>query len=257
MTITLNETTHPGLFRGFLTVVAANAAANQLAVQSGDTVTLSYFDASNGSNVVATAAIDTTPPVISQAAATTRFGDAIVSWTTSKPADSLVQYGASVLLGRTAYSGQLATNHTVSVTALAANRDYCYQVTSRDAAGNAATDDNQGALYTFTTQKAPQPPWSDNFESGASGWTVTADAIGSDLNWALGGPNNSLEASAHSGTNAWGQRPLRPRLQFHGEHLPVQPVHRPLRAQQGDPLLLALLRCLYRPGDPATWREHQ
>ena len=204
VTITLNETTHPGLFRGFLTVVAANAAANQLAVQSGDTVTLSYFDASNGSNVVATAAIDTTPPVISQVAATTRFGDAIVSWTTSKPADSLVQYGASVLLGRTAYSGQLATNHTVSVTALAANRDYCYQVTSRDAAGNAATDDNQGALYTFTTQKAPQPPWSDNFETGASGWTVTADAIGSDLNWALGGPNNSLEASAHSGTNAWG-----------------------------------------------------
>ena len=83
------------------------------------------------------------------------YGDAIVSWTTSKPADSLVQYGESVLLGRTAYAATLVTNHIVTISALSANRDYYYQVTSRDAAGNTATDDNQGALYTFTTRKGP------------------------------------------------------------------------------------------------------
>ena len=76
----------------------------------------SYFDASNNSNVVATATVDTAPPVISQVSATTGFGDATVSWTTSKPADSLVQYGESVnggvvLLNRTAYDGSLVTNH--------------------------------------------------------------------------------------------------------------------------------------------------
>jgi hypothetical protein len=204
VTITLNETTHPGLFRGFLTLVATNAAANQLAARSGDTLTASYFDASNNSNAVATATIDTVPPVISQVLATTRFADAIVSWTTSKPADSLVQYGESVLLDRTAFSGQLVTNHAVSISSLSANRNYFYQVTSTDAAGNTATDDNQGALYTFTTQKAPRPPWFDNLESGATDWTVVPDPSGTDLNWALGTPNNSLANSAHSGTNAWG-----------------------------------------------------
>jgi Subtilase family/Bacterial TSP3 repeat len=202
--VTLRESTHPGLFRGFLTLVATNAAANQLAVRNGDTITAAYFDASNNSNVVANATIDTVPPQISQVSAATRFGDATVRWTTSKPADSLVQYGESVLLGRTAFSGQLVTNHAVRISSLLANHNYFYQVTSRDAAGNTATDDNQGALYKFTTQKAPQPPWSDNFESGASGWTVVSDPSGTDLNWSLGTPSSVLATYAHSGSNAWG-----------------------------------------------------
>jgi hypothetical protein len=205
VTITLNETTHPGLFRGFLTLVATNAASNQLAVRNGDVVTAAYFDASNNRNVVANATIDTVPPVISQVAATTGFGAATVNWITSKPADSLVQYGESVLLGRTAYAGSWVTNHTVIVGGLLANRTYYYQVVSRDDADNATVDDNHGALYTFTTRRAPQPPWFDNLENGASDWTVVPDTVqGTDLNWSLGTPNNGLATSAHSGTNAWG-----------------------------------------------------
>jgi hypothetical protein len=179
-----------------------------LLVHNGDAVTISYFDASNNSNVIATAAVDIVPPVISQVSATTRFGDAIVSWTTSKPADSLVQFGESVLLGRTAFAGQLVTNHAVSITSLAANRDYFYQVTSRDAAGNATTDTN---LYTFTTQTAPRPPWFDNLEGGATGWSVVpyTDTV---MNWSLGVPNNGLQTSAYSGTNTWGSN-------LHGETL--------------------------------------
>jgi subtilisin family serine protease len=205
VTVTLNETTHPGLFRGFLTLVATNAAANQLAVRNGDIVTAAYFDASNNSNVVATATIDTVPPVISQVSAVTGFGDAVASWNTSKPADSLVQYGESTLLGRTAYSGTLVTNHAVSVGGLLANRNYYYQVVSSDNADNTTVDDNHGALYTFTTRKAPQPPWSDNLENGVGDWTVVPDTVqGTDLNWSLGTPHNNLQTSAHSGTNAWG-----------------------------------------------------
>jgi hypothetical protein len=203
VTITLNETTHPGLFRGFLTVVAANAAANQLLVHNGDTIMAAYFDASNKSNVVATSTIDTVPPVISQVAAVTGFGDATVSWITSKPADSLVQYGESVLLGRTAYSGALVTNHTVTVAGLLANRDYYYQVVSGDEADNTTVDDNHGALYTFSTRRAPQPPWSDDLEKGAGDWAVVPDTS-TVLNWSMGRPNNGLQTSAHSGTNAWG-----------------------------------------------------
>jgi hypothetical protein len=127
-----------------------------------------------------------------------------VSWTTSKPADALVQYGESVLLGRTAYNGQLVTNHAVTVSGLLANHNYYYQVVSRDDAGNTTVDDNHGAFYTFTTRKAPRPPWFDNLEDGARDWTVVPDtAQGTDLNWSLGTPNNALAPSAHSGTNAW------------------------------------------------------
>jgi hypothetical protein len=75
---------------------------------------------------------------------------------------------------------------------------------SRDLAGNATEDDNQGKLYTFQTLRAPQPPWSDDLETGATNWTVVPDPSGTDGNWQLGTPHNALQTSAHSGTNAWG-----------------------------------------------------
>jgi hypothetical protein len=200
--VTAGETTHPGLFRGFLTLATSGSATNQLVVHHGDILTAKYFDASNNSNVVTTASIDTVAPVITNVTATTRYGDAVVTWTTSKPADSLVQFGESVLLQRTAYDGKLVTNHVVNIASLLANKDYFYQVTSRDAAGNAAVDDNHGALYTFTTQKAPSPPWFDDLESGAGSWTVIPDPTGSDRNWALGQPSDGR--GTQSGTNVWG-----------------------------------------------------
>lgn len=202
VTVALAETTHPGLFRGYLTLTATNAA-NKLTVRNGDTLTATYFDASNGSNVVASATVDTTPPAITNVTAVTGFGDATVSWRTSKPADALVQYGESLLLGRTAYRGTLVTNHAVTVAGLLANRDYYYQVVSTDAAGNTTVDDNYGALYTFTTRAAPRPPLFYDFEADAGDWTAVPDS-GSTNNWQLGTPNNGLENSALSGTNAWG-----------------------------------------------------
>src|SRR6202012_2435161 len=155
----------------------------QLTVANGSTITAKYFDASRGSNVVATAMVDNVPPVISQVAATTGVGSATVSWDTSKQADSLVQYGESTILSYTAYDANLTTNHVMSLTGLQANRNYFYQVTSRDAAGNTTVDDNNGAFYTFTTVPAPQPPWFDNLENGVGDWTVIADTTyGSDVN---------------------------------------------------------------------------
>jgi subtilase family protein/thrombospondin type 3 repeat protein len=203
-TITLNESSHAGLFRGSIVLVTTNAQANQLAVRNGDTLTAAYFDASNNSNVVATATIDTVAPVISQVDATAGIATAKVAWNTSEPADSLVQYGESILLDRTAYGAELVTNHSVTINGLSANRTYYYQVVSRDQAGNTAEDDNHGALYTFQTRPALRPPWFDDLETGAPGWTVVPDPSGSDMNWTLGTPNNGLETAAHSGTNAWG-----------------------------------------------------
>jgi subtilisin family serine protease len=203
--VTLLETTHPGLFKGAVTLVAASAATNQLRVSNGDTLTATYFDASNHRNVTATATVDTVPPVISQVAATTDYANARVTWLTSKPANSSVQYGESQLPDRSSFVSTLVTNHAVNIGGLSANRTYYYEVVSRDQAGNTRVDDNRGSLYTFQTLKAPAPPWFDNLESGAPGWTVVPDpASGSEINWTLGTPNNDLATSAHSGTNAWG-----------------------------------------------------
>ena len=203
--VTLYETTHPGLFKGFVTLVGANAATNQLLVRNGDTITAAYFDASNNSNVTATASIDTVPPVISQVAATTDYSNAKVTWLTSKSADSSVQYSESPLPDRASYVSALVTNHTVTVSGLSANRTYYYQVVSTDQAGNTTVDDNSGNLFIFQTLKAPVPPWFDNLESGAPGWSVVPDpAMGSDINWTLGTPSNPMVTSAHSGANAWG-----------------------------------------------------
>jgi hypothetical protein len=203
-TITLFETTHAGLFKGTITLIAGVAGTNQLRVQNGDTITATYFDSSNNSNVTATASIDTVPVVISQVAATTDFYNAMVTWRTSKPADSSVQYSESPLPDRSAYVSSLVTNHAVTVSSLSPNRVYYYQVVSRDKAGNTTVDDNNGNLYVFQTLKAPTPPWFDNLESGTNGWSVVPDPQGTEINWALGTPNNGLATSAHSGVNAWG-----------------------------------------------------
>jgi len=204
-TVTLFETTHPGLFKGFITLVGGNAATNQLLVRNGDIITATYFDSLNNSNATVTATIDTVPPVVSQVAATTDYYNANVTWLTSKPADSSVQYSESPLPDRASYLSALVTNHAVTVSGLSANRIYYYQVVSTDQAGNTTVDDNHGNLYTFQTLKAPTPPWFDNLESGAPGWTVVPDPVnGSDINWTLGTPHNGLANSAADGTNAWG-----------------------------------------------------
>ena len=208
-TVTLTETAHAGLFSGFIALVATNTTAPaQLRVRNGDTVTAAYFDASIKSNVLATAMVDTNPPVITGVAAATNVGNTVVTWNTSEAADSLVQYGGGTILDHTAYDAALVTSHSVTLNQLLPNHVYYFQVVSRDSAGNAATDDNRGTLYSFTTPKLLRPPWFDNLESGAKNWTVVPDpSYGSSdpaQNWMLGTPNNSLQTNAHSGVNAWG-----------------------------------------------------
>ena len=205
-TITLSETPHPGLFAGSLVLVSGVATTNQLRVQNGDTVTATFFDAANNTNITATATIDTVPPAISQVASTTDYANARITWLTSKPADSAVYYtDLHTPALESVYLAALVTNHSLFINGLQPNHAYYYEVASRDQAGNTTVDDNNGSLYLFQTLTAPRPPWFDNLESGATNWTVVPDPqYGSDQNWQLGTPNNGLVTAAYSGTNAWG-----------------------------------------------------
>lgn len=209
VTVPLYETAHAGLFSGIITLVGTNTAVpGQLRVRASDIVTASYLDASIGQTVLATAAIDTNPPVISGVAAATNVGSAVITWTTSEPSDSLVQFGGGTILDHSASDSRMTVNHSVQLNDLLPIHVYYFQVVSRDAAGNTATDNNQGALYSFTTPATLQPPWFDNMEPGAKGWTVVQDATYGSTdptqNWLLGTPDTPIVSGAYSGTNAWG-----------------------------------------------------
>jgi len=202
--VTLNETARHGLFRGTLALANIASGTNQLAVQDGDTLTVTHVNSSSGSNVLAVATIDATPPVLAQVAASAHYFDATVTWQTSEPSDASVQYGLSPTLDHSSTLSTMGTNHSITIYGLIANQTYYFQIISHDLAGNAATANNNGSLYIFQTH-APLPlPWGDDLELGATNWNVVADPVmGSDLNWTLGTPNNLLVSAASSGTNAW------------------------------------------------------
>jgi len=203
--ITLNETPRPGLFRGFITLVSQTNSfrAGELRVKNGDTIWAEYFDASASGITRVIATVDTVPPVITDVTSEPDYEEALVEWATSKPADSLVQFGESTFLGRTAYSPSYAETHSLAFRGLQPDRIYYFQVTSRDVAGNTTTDDNNGNFYTFRTLKPFTAPYSDSFESGGTNWTVL-DGFPGDTTWTFGQPNNDLQTEAHSPSNAWG-----------------------------------------------------
>jgi hypothetical protein len=144
------------------------------------------------------------PPLISNVEAVPDYVETTILWDTSEDADSLVQYGESPLLGRTAGIAEYDTSHEVTLHGLAPDRVYYYQVVSRDVAGNTVVDDNGGQLYTLRTLKPVIPPYFENFDSGSStNWQVFSSDE-SQSEWTLGVPNNGVETAAHSPPNAWG-----------------------------------------------------
>lgn len=203
--VTLNETVRPGLFRGFVTLVAHTNAIQpgELRVQETDTVWVEYFDNSASSTARALAQIDTVPPAITSVLDEAGYTEAEVTWDTSKPCDGLVQFGESPLLGRTAYHSALTDSHALKLGGLQADRVYFYRVVSRDQAGNTTINDNGGELHTFRTLTPFPMPWFDNLEGSQTNWIVLNGEV-SAASWQLGTPANGLETAAYSGTNSWG-----------------------------------------------------
>lgn len=210
VSVTLAETVLPGLFRGTLTLVPAAAAPGpgRLRAAHGDVLRAEYFDASASSVVAAGAVVDTQPPGIANVTAAPAYQEAEIAWTTTEAADALVQFweGAPGMgVNRTAYRARPDTEHGLTLTALRPGALYSYRVVSRDAAGNAATDDNAGAWHTFRTLRPLVAPFFDSLETAAAGtnWSVLTSDL-SEAGWTLGRPANGVETAARSPTNAWG-----------------------------------------------------
>lgn len=206
-TFVLQETSNLGLFRGQIPLVHAtnSPATNELRAVAGDTLTFRFFDSSIPGNVEASALVDIIAPAITNTTSEPGYSTATIQWETDEACDSLVQFGESLPLpiNRTQFSPALRASHNITLTGLEPNRNYFYQVVSRDAAGNATVDDNAGSFHTFTTLTPLSAPFVDDFETGATNWSVFSEYY-TESEWTLGVPNNGVETAAHSTNNAWG-----------------------------------------------------
>jgi hypothetical protein len=209
-TLNLLATVSPGIFEGEFDILPATNPPTAGAVRAvnGDIIHVEYQDASAGSNITVTATVDNDPPAILFVEAEADYVSAIVYWDTTEATDSAVQFGESRFLGRTAYDSDFTAAHGIQLSFLAPDREYFYQVVSRDPAGNTVVDDNHGDLYSFRTLRPLITPWEDNLDSGATNWSTYSDPAfttpGVTPEWTLGVPGNLPGITAHSPPNAWG-----------------------------------------------------
>ncbi len=224
MEVDLVESVRRGVFRGRFTVAPSDAtpSIDRIPARNGSRIVATYVD--SGAQVgSAEAVVDTTTPVISGVTTEAAYNEAYIYWTTDKPTDALVRFGESggddSFLSRTAYSAELSTEHEVLIRGLLPDRDYYFQVLSRDAAGNWTRDNNKGAQYVVRTLTPLKAPWADDLEVERPGWAVYNDDGGTGAvfpgddeegggelrgtGWTWGVPRNSVPTGAHSGSRVW------------------------------------------------------
>jgi hypothetical protein len=149
------------------------------------------------------------PPVISSVQATQiTTSTATITWTTDKPATSLVNYGSTVTYGSsTSLNPSLVTSHSISLAGLSANSLYHFQVQSTDVAGNLTSS----ADFTFTTPPVrTTPPVITNVlvsaitSSGATVTWTTDEPASSQVNYGTSSaygsstPVDSTAMTSHS-----------------------------------------------------------
>jgi subtilisin-like proprotein convertase family protein len=152
-------------FHGTIATSSSTAPGDgAVGVTHGDTITVLYHDASYcgpPQDVTTTAIADCIGPVISnvQTSDVTGFS-AHVAWLTDEPADSLVTYDTALPpVANTVSSPVYLTSHGLDLMGLTECTEYYYSVSSADPAGNATTDTNAGAYYSFRTTRNTNPSY--------------------------------------------------------------------------------------------------
>lgn len=158
--VTLFESSSlPGQFDGTIPTGAGgpNSGNGILELNNGDGIAALYIDANDGSGGInvpnyAYATADCVGPVISNVAVGCP-GDTFlgISWTTDEDSDSTVNYGLTTGLGSTTTVASMTTSHSVTLTGLAVNSLYYFEVCSTDEALNSSCDNNGGLYYTANT----------------------------------------------------------------------------------------------------------
>lgn len=204
---------YPGVFRGFVALKDLDQLPSEeyLRAADGDFLYAEYFDESQGRTEKIQVEIDTIAPTISDTTIELDYMDGVISWTTDEVSDSLVEFGETPALGRSAYEGVFTQTHSITVMKLLPDRVYYFRVSSRDAARNTGYDDNEGKLYLFKTPAPLSLPWEDDFETENSLWLTMVDdsalAWGNASIWERGIPSPALAdivPGAYSGSSCYG-----------------------------------------------------
>lgn len=95
-----------------------------------------------------TTAAATAPTLLTGPTATVNGTTVTLTWTTSEPSDSRVEYGTTVLYGSSAFNAAQVTVHSLTLTGLSADTLHHFRVGSTDGCGNGPTWSGDG---TFTT----------------------------------------------------------------------------------------------------------
>ncbi|MEA1993053.1 MAG: S8 family serine peptidase [Euryarchaeota archaeon] len=180
-TVSLTENpANSGIFQGTVPLtISAPAIDGNLSVADGDTITVSYVDASPSQTVTDTATIDGSPPVISSVNANpANDAVAVITWTTDEPSTSTVNYGMTTALGSTVTDTSYTTSHRIVLDGLQRNTTYYFEVESTDdsCTPNTEVDNNGGSYYTFTTQNVITPKqYKVGYAADSVGVTVDDD----------------------------------------------------------------------------------
>jgi subtilisin family serine protease len=137
---------------------AANGPDGIVQVTDGETITVTYSDADDGTGSAAvsvdTAAADCVGPVVLNV----QVAQAGAYWAriyieTDEPSRVLVNYGRNCnnLKIGTAEDPALSLSHNVYLYNLSSETTYRFEVVATDEFGNETTDDNDGQCYSFTT----------------------------------------------------------------------------------------------------------
>jgi Purple acid Phosphatase, N-terminal domain len=194
---------------------ATSATATLPAGDGTKTVAVKFKDGAGNvsAQVTDTIVLDTTPPTITgvSASAITATG-ATITWTTSEPADSQVDYGTTTSYGSSsALNTSLATSPSVDLSGLTASTLYHYRVKSRDAAGNLATSGD----FTFSTTTAAGPSITSVTPASVTYGITTSRSIAiAGTNFALGatitvqGTGGTLSGMTVAGSSATATKPF-------------------------------------------------
>jgi len=182
--ITLRAAGGSGVFTASVATATGSVSSNgRLEVQHGDTIEATYQDADPPATRRFTARADLQPPVISNVDATFDFGRIIVSWNTDEDANGIVRYGTNILT-LSVTNRVFDTFQEALLNGVVPNVTYRYLVISEDLAGNRATNDNGGALFTFIATQTPSVLIVDDYNNDfftvppLSGYTAPLAQLG-------------------------------------------------------------------------------
>jgi len=160
---TLNASEEAGEFSGSIATMAGGVTVGNgsLEVGEGDTITVSYTDASHGESapdvVTVEADVDCTEPIVTEVTVTqigARY--ATVQFETSESARGTVIVGTSCGENTVQASFAAGTSHNVLVQGLLPLTAYFVSIDASDDAGNDVVADNGGTCFTFATAESTE-----------------------------------------------------------------------------------------------------